>query len=236
MERLAAPDKYADIFKEAIHAEVIRRHSRAPSNREHVWASTYHDCDRRMVLDMVRGDAQPMADPELMGLFEYGRQRERSLNALAEAAGEYSKGRRFRIVDIEQKLTLRGQHNKPLVSCRVDGVVQFEDGFRIVYDDKSWDPHFANGLREWDDLFHRDWTRKAAFQVAGYCVAKKTPACGILVDRRGLPNFIHATREQVEPMVKQFKDAAGRALEHRERYVEAAENGGKAEDQLPEYT
>lgn len=213
---------YGEAVEQALGAEIEIRQTRSPRDRERVWASGFHPCLRRMVLDMAEGAKRPDFDLETKARFELGRSRERALNMLLDAAGERSRPP-FRVQAIEDRVELRDRHRRVVLSGRVDGALVFDDGGIMDYDIKSWHPNIAEGVRTFEDALQGEWTRGAAHQLGAYMVAREHEQGALVLDRRGLPRLVVATIDDVVEPVERFWAMAEEAVEWAGEYRELAE-------------
>jgi len=226
----------AGVIRAAMTAELIDAEQRPRDTRDYVYASGFHPCVKRMVLDMVAGDKKPPWEPHRLAGFRMGKQRENDVRLWLEAAGRYGDPK-FEVFG--KDMVARFYHDndprqRKLISGKIDGALRFATGEVGVIETKWLAPWTVGKVHTYADLLRSPWTRAAAYQGAEYLWA---PPEGFAWDfvwfvlgvHGDLPHIVPATLADVTPFADEFLSKAEEAVAWRDLVAD----GDASVDQVP---
>lgn len=205
-------------------ADFIRVDSRPSTKRNNVYASSYKECDRQMVLDMTHGDQLPAFDADTLARFRRGNDRERDMMADLKKIGRNCEPS-FEVVGEQERFALKDQKGREVITGKVDGRLQFRDYKRLAFlhgqrstpvEAKAWNTNLVARIHTFEDLFLSRWTRAGAYQLLSYIFAMDVPLGFLVLDRSGLPGFVPVELYPNLDKVENFLQKAERAMNHKE--------------------
>lgn len=176
----------------AVEAEVMRRRGSRPREaRQYVYASGIKPCARRMALDMLATEER--IDPEGAARMMRGTERETDVIRLLEDAGKWSDPR-FRVVQGELPVKIKGRDGSPLLSGRLDGrlLVEGLDG-KPPFEVKSG--RVAERCFRYEDFQRSPWGWSYPRQLLVYLLSTGEEFGYLVLDTGGLPRLIPVVLE-----------------------------------------
>ncbi len=205
-------------------ANFVNADSRQMGKRNNVYASSYRECDRQMVLDMTHGDQLPAFDADTLARFRRGNDRERDMMADLKKIGRNCEPS-FEVVGEQERFALRDQKGREVITGKVDGRLQFREykdlkflhGQRsIPVEAKSWNANLVARIHTFEDLFLSRWTKSGAYQLLSYIFAMDVPLGFLALDRSGLPAFVPVELYPNLDKMEKFLQKATTAMDHKE--------------------
>lgn len=207
------PDAIAKTVQDAWSASLTRSR-RAPTPHDHVYASAYRVCLRRMVLEMTCPDQQPPFSADVLAKFRRGEDRERDLLADLMRIGRDAEPA-FAVVGQQEHFKLRDRKGRVAVTGKVDARLAV-DGKRPPIEVKAWSPQMTQRIETFADVFENPWTRSGGYQLLSYLFGSGEPFGFMLLDQSGLPRLLPVELEPHLDRMEDFLSRAEVALDHRE--------------------
>ncbi len=205
-------------------AQFVNADSRPMSKRHNVYASSYRECDRQMVLDMTHGDELKPFDADTLARFRRGNDRERDMLSDLKRIGRNCEPS-FEIVGEQERFELKDHKGRVAITGKVDARLQFRDyknisilhGQRSVpIEAKAWNSNLTAKIHTFEDLFNSRWTKGGAYQLLSYIYAMNVPLGFLLLDRSGLPALIPVELYPNLDRIEKFLEKSERAMDHKE--------------------
>lgn len=207
------PDVIAETIGRA-WGSFLERDRRRPTPHDHVYASAFRVCERRMVLELTHADQVPPLPAEVLAKFRRGDDRERDLLADLARIGRDTEPS-FNVVGQQEHFKLRDRKGRVAITGKVDARLQV-NGVRAPLEVKAWSPQMVQRIERFADLFENPWTRGGGYQLLSYLFGAGEPYGFLLLDRSGLPLLLPVELEPHLDRVEDFLTRAERALDHRE--------------------
>lgn len=196
--------------------QVALRSRRPQTKRAYVYASQYDPCTRKLVLDMTDGDKQPVWQPDQLANFARGEDREASNLIFLSRAGQVSMPP-FKVIGQQERFELKDRRGRVVIVGKTDATLDFwTRGQKCKAEVKSWHPNLTAGLKSFDDLFLKDWTSRAAYQMLAYLYGAGDSIGFMIMDRHGLPLILPVELEKHLDKMETFLQASTDAQDHRE--------------------
>lgn len=190
---------------------LLNERGSAPIPHDHVYASAYRVCERRMVLEL-RGEPQPPFTAEVLAKFKRGSDRERELLIDLTRAGRLAQPE-FQIIGQQERFQLRDHKGRVAITGKVDARL-LSNGTSAPLEVKAWSPFLVDQIETFADLFDSPWTRSGAYQLLAYLYGAGQPYGFLLLDRSGLPRLIPVELERHLDQMEDFLARAERVLDH----------------------
>ena len=205
------PTAIAERVGSAWEAFLLRSRSQ-PTRHDHVYASGFHPCERRMVLDLTHTDQQAPFTADVLAKFRRGDDRERDLLADLARIGRDAEPP-FRLVGQQERFVLRDRKSRTAITGKVDARLEV-DGVRAPVEVKAWSPFLTDRIETFADLFTNPWTERGAYQLLAYLFGAGEPFGFLLLDRSGLPRLLPVELDPHLERVEEFLTRAERVLDH----------------------
>lgn len=199
-------------FHEAWAAFLLAEHGGTRLPHDHVYASAWRACDRRMALELSMPDAMPPWPAEVLAKFRRGDDRERDLINDAQRAGRLATPP-FRIVAQQERFTLKDRKGRVAITGKVDGRLE-TNGINAPLEVKAWSPFLVDQIETFADVFKSPWTRAGGYQCLAYLLGAGEPFGFMLLDRSGLPRLVPISLETHLAEIEDFLVRAERVLDH----------------------
>jgi hypothetical protein len=211
------PSETAENIKNAWASYLVEKMGRTPAKRPYIYASSYWDCKRRMVLDMTKGDMVKPFPPEVLAKFRRGNDRARDLLADLSHVGRSCEPE-FQTVGQEERFEIKSGDQVIMVGktdCRLDFGREY--GIKPPLECKSWAPQLTARLDTFADCFKNKWTKKGAYQLLAYLYGAGEEIGFLLLDKSGLPELlpVELNDENLDHLEKFLADAEA-AMEHKD--------------------
>jgi hypothetical protein len=205
----------ASAIGRAVEKEVLRRRGARPREpRNYVYASGIKPCARRMALDMQATEER--VDAEGAARMMRGTERETDVIRLLEDAGKWADPR-FRVVQGELPVKIKGRDGSPLLSGRLDG--------RLMVEGMAGKPPFevksgrvAERCFRYEDFARSPWGWSYPRQLLVYLLSTGEEFGYLVLDTGGLPRLVPVVLED-------HLDDAEEALRLSEEAVAAVKAG-----------
>ena len=194
------------------YASYFARQSHTPAPHDHVYASAWRTCDRRMVYELTQPDRAPRFPPEVQARILRGQDRERDLTATLIHVGRDSEPP-FTVVNQQERYELRDHKGRVAITGKVDARLQL-DGCRPPLEIKSWSPMLVDRIDTFADVFENPWTQSGGYQLLAYLFGSGEPFGFLLLDRSGLPRLLPVELEPHLDRMEAFLQKAERVLDH----------------------
>ncbi len=204
-------------------AQFVNQDSRPMSKRVNVWASSFRECDRQMVLDMTHGDTLPSFNADTLARFRRGNDRERDMLADLKRIGRNAEPT-FEVVGEQERFELKDRRGRVVITGKIDCRLQFHaykdiaalHGQRSTpVEAKAWNSNLTAKIHTFEDLFNNRWTKGGAYQLLAYIYAMDVPLGFLLLDRSGLPALIPVELYPNLDRIERFLEKAERAMDHK---------------------
>jgi len=195
---------------------IIHENSSSPSKRQCTYASSYELCDRKMVLYMTEGDKVLPFPTEVLAKFHRGNDRERNMIVDLTRVGQFANPQ-FNVVGQQERFELKDHKGRTAIVGKVD--LRLDYGYRmpkIPVECKDWHSNLTDRIRNFDDVFENQWTRKGAYQLLCYLFASGEKNGILLLPGSGFPKLIPVELYPYLDKVEEFLQKAERALDHKE--------------------
>jgi hypothetical protein len=209
-----SPTSIAETVQQAWAASLTRQR-RAPVPHDHVYASAYRVCLRRMVYEMTVPDQQPSFSADVLAKFRRGEDRERDLLADLTRAGRDAEPP-FTVIGQQEHFKLKDRKQRIAVTGKVDARLAIAN-LRPPIEVKAWSPQMTTRIETFEDVFENPWTRSGGYQLLSYLFGAGEPFGFLLLDRSGLPALLPV---ELEPHLERMEDFLARAEEAKD-HVEA---------------
>lgn len=212
------PDELAGAIRLA-WAAFVNSGGTPPAKRNNVYASSYRECDRRMVLDMTDGEKLKPFSPETLAKFRRGNDRERDLLAdLAKIGRNCSPS--FELEGQQERFELKDRKGRVVITGKVDARLKFQTAVRgrsrVPLEVKAWHPNLTAKVEKFEDLFNNRWTKAGAYQLLSYLYGSEEPVGFLLLDKSGIPTVIPVELYEHIDRMERFLRKAERAMDHKE--------------------
>lgn len=212
------PDEVAVAIRLA-WANFVKADSRPMTKRQNVYASSYRECDRRMVLDMTEGDQLKPFSPETLAKFRRGNDRERDLMADLKRIGRNCDPS-FEVIGEQERFELRDRKGRVAITGKVDGKLKMSVPIRgiqeIAVETKAWHPLLTAKVDKFEDLFNNRWTKSGAYQLLSYLYGLNLPVGFMLLDKSGIPTLLPVELYENLDRMEKFLLKAERVMDHKE--------------------
>ena len=202
----------------------VNSDSRPGSKRSNVYASSYKECTRQMVLDMTHGDTLPSFDADTLARFRRGNDRERDLMSDLQKIGRNCEPA-FDVVGGQERFEIRDRKGRIVITGKIDGRLAFKDYKNLKFlqgrrsasvEAKAWNANLVAKIETFDDLFTSRWTKGGAYQTLSYIFAQDEPVGFMMLDRAGLPALIPVELYPNLERVEKFIAKSEEAMDHKE--------------------
>lgn len=193
-------------------ANHLTRSSRPQTPHDYVYASSWRECERRMVYDLTHADQQPAFPAEVLAKFRRGDDRERDLLADLTRIGRDAEPT-FKVIGQQERFTLRDHKSRTAIVGKVDARLDI-DGQRPPLEVKAWSPFLVDRIEKFEDLFANPWTQSGGYQLLSYLYGSGEPYGFILLDRSGLPRLLPVELEPNLDRMEAFLVRAEGVLDH----------------------
>jgi len=183
-----------------------------PTPHDHVYASAYRACERRMALELRSPDQQLPFSADVLAKFRRGADRERELLIDATRVGRFAHPE-FQIANQQERFVLKDRKGRVAITGKVDARIRTADQ-NAPLEVKAWSQFLVDQIETFDDLFESPWTRSGAYQLLAYLYGSGEPYGYLLLDRSGLPRLIPVELEQHLDAMEDFLARAERVLDH----------------------
>lgn len=190
----------------------LARSSRPQAPHDYVYASSYRNCERRMVYELTIPDQQPPFPPEVLAKFRRGDDRERDLLADLSRIGRDSDPP-VKVIGQQERFALKDHKGRVAIVGKVDARLDI-DGKRPPMEVKAWSPMMVDRIETFEDLFDNPWTKSGAHQLLSYLYGAGEPFGFLLLDRSGLPKLLPVELEPNLDRMEDFLARAERVLDH----------------------
>jgi len=208
---IAAADIATNV-SQAWAAYLISDRSARPAPHDHVYASAYRTCERRMALELVAPASQPPWPAEVLAKFRRGADRERDLLIDLTRVGRFAQPE-FEVVSHQERFQLRDRKGRVAITGKVDARIR-TNGQNAPLEVKAWAPFLVDRIDTFDDLFNSPWTRSGAYQLLAYLYGAGEPCGYLLLDRSGLPRLLPVELDRHLDAMEDFLTRAERVLDH----------------------
>ena len=209
------PQDIAQSIKESWSIFIQGEMGQSPMKREHIYASGYSPCTRRLTLDMTHGDKLEPFGPEVLARFRRGNDRERDLMADLAKVGRNAKPS-FTVIGQQERLELKDRKGRKAITAKIDGRLDFGNNVKPPIETKSWSPNVTARINTFEDLFSSPWTIRGAHQLLVYLLGTGEEYGFLLLDKPSLPDLIPVVLEPYLDMTEAFLTAAEEAIDHKE--------------------
>jgi hypothetical protein len=212
-------------------ASHIERESRrsAPIPRKHIYASQRRRCLRRSVLESTHPEFLPPFDAEVLARMRRGLDRERDIGIDLERAGRLCEPS-FRVISQQERIEIKDRKGRVVITGKTDGKIEWSHTRqRWPFEIKAWSPNLTERVHSFADLYLNHWTWSGAHQLLSYLYANNEPDGLLILDRPGLPRFIHVRLEENLEQMESFLAEAESCVDHIEAetlpdfYIDTAE-------------
>jgi hypothetical protein len=187
-----------------------------PSNRPYCYASGFEACDRKLVLQMTRGDKVLPFPTETKAKFRRGKDRERNTILDMQMIGRFSEPP-FEVISQQKPFQLKDHKGRIAISGKVDLILDFGRGNQQVPCElKDFFPAITDRIFTFDDVLRGKWTHKAARQTLCYLFGEGVELGLLVFTRPGLPKLIPVYLSEHLDLVEEFLSKAESALDHKE--------------------
>ena len=207
---LAASD-FAAHVSDAWARYLMTDRSARPAPHDHVYASAWRLCERRMVLELQAPDSQPSYPAEVLAKFRRV--------AIASAILSRPHARRSRrgsppeVIGQQERFQLRDRKGRIAITGKTDArILAF--GRSAPLEIKAWSPYLVDQIESFADLFDSPWTRSGAYQLPVVPLAPASPSAICYLDRSGLPRLIPVELDRHLDQMEDFLARAERVLDH----------------------
>ncbi len=209
------PSELASKIAESCETVVLRAR-RPATKRSYCYASQFHPCARRLVLDMTEGDKQPDWSADSLANFARGEDREITLITFLSKAGQVSQPP-FKVIGQQERFELKDRKGRVVIVGKVDLTLDFFTlGLKAKGEIKSWNQNSVAKIKRFEDLFNNPWTSRAAYQTLTYLYASGESLGFLILDRHGLPLILLVELEPHLDRMERFLQLAEEAQNHRE--------------------
>lgn len=165
-----------------------KRFGEGVRERHYCYASGRKDCVRAMALDLIHPEDRPMFDGESLERMKKGNEREDDIVIRLQRLGRIGEPR-WNVNQSQRRLEIHDQELKCVIIVgKIDGMIEFEDGMKAVFDVKSGEAH--KNCRTIEDLDSGLWTSHTIDQVLAYLLEEGLPLGFVVIDRPGMPHII----------------------------------------------
>lgn len=192
---------------------IVQEESQTPSKRPYTYASSYEECERKLVLLMTDGDKQPSFEPETLAKFHRGHDRERNLKIDLARVGQLCRPP-FEVIGQQERFTLKNRSEEVVIAGKFDCRLQFSRNCCPPLEIKDWSENLSGRISTFDDCFNSPWTKKGAYQLLMYLLGSGEPFGFLLLGKSGLPALIPVELERHIEKAEEFLARAERAMEH----------------------
>jgi len=193
-------------------ADHLTRQARPNTPHDHVYASAWRVCDRRMVYELTAPERLPPWPADLLARFRRGDDRERDLLADAARIGRDADPP-FSIIGQQERFVLKDHKSRPAITGKVDARILI-DNQRMPLEVKAWAPMLVDRIERFEDLFDNPWTRGGGYQLLAYLYGAGEPCGFMLLDRSGLPRLLPVNLEANLDRMEAFLTKAERVIDH----------------------
>ena len=213
---IPSPSEVAESIQDA-WADFVQQDRSVPNKRPYVYASSYWDCLRRMVLDMTHGDKLPAFDADTLARFRRGNDRERDLLSDLKRIGRNAEPS-FEVIGEQERFELNDRDGRTVIVGKVDCRLRFPWGDKPPLECKAWHPSLTARINTFEDCFISPWTRKGAYQLLSYLFGAGEPVGFLMLDKSGLPALIPVELDDVNlERMERFLSNATAAMDHAEQ-------------------
>lgn len=211
---MSAAIQYAEHVEDAWAAFLTRDARSQQQPHDHVYASAWRACERRMVYELTAPEQLPPWPAETLARFRRGDDRERDLLADLVRIGRDADPP-FRVVSQQERFTLRDRKGRTAIVGKVDARLEFPD-LRAPLEVKAWSPFVVERIETFADVFDQPWTRSGGYQLLSYLYGAGVPYGFLLLDRAGLPRLLPVELDANLDRMEAFLSRAERVLDHRD--------------------
>ena len=215
LQELLTPENLADSINSAWAEFIIQEERGNPAKRPYTYASSYEECERKLVLLMTDGDKLAPFDVETKAKFRRGNDRARDLIADLSYVGRLCIPP-FKVVNQEQRFELKDRKGRVAIAGKVDVRLEFSRDRQLPGEIKAWSENLTAKVKCFADLFNNPWTRKGAFQLLAYLYGSSEPYGFMILARPGLPAILPVNLYDHLEAVEKFLARAEFALDHKE--------------------
>ena len=202
-------------IKSAWERYIVQENQQTPSCRPHSYASSYEECERKMVLYMTNGDKLPPFEPQVLAKFHRGNDRERNLKIDLSRVGQLCDPK-FEVIGQQERFELKNRRGRIIMTGKFDCRLQFGQFQKPPLEIKDWNENLTARISTFEDCFRSPWTKKGAFQILMYLLGSGEPFGFLLLGKSGLPTLIPVTLEDHLEIAEEFLAKAERAFDHKE--------------------
>jgi hypothetical protein len=189
-----------------------RQQSGTTYRPRNTYATGRRPCARWMALDLLHPEDRGDFSDDVLARLERGNQRERSIIAQLQRAGEVAEVP-FEITEGQKRFEIKDRDGAVIVTGKIDGKIRFRDGFKATFDTKAGDS-FRN-MTTVDELLGNPWTWASVFQLCVYMLQENEPSGFLILDRSGLPLMVPVILEEHLAETEAFLQEARLAWEAR---------------------
>lgn len=186
--------------------------ARPQTPHQHVYASAWRVCERRMAYELNPPVQLPPWPPEVLARFRRGDDRERDLLADLTRIGRDSEPA-FKVIGQQERFELKDHKSRVAIVGKVDARLEV-NGVRPPLEVKAWHPNIVDRIEQFSDLFLNPWTRSGAYQLLAYLFGASEPYGFLLLDRNGIPKLIPVVLDDNLDAIEEFLSRAERVLDH----------------------
>lgn len=215
LSELLTPENLAESIDAAWKQFIIQEESRTPSKRPYTYASSYEECERKLVLLMTDGDKVTQFEAETLAKFRRGNDRARDLGIDLARVGQLCRPP-FKVVKQEERFELKDGKGRIVIAGKVDCRLEFSRDRQLPVEIKAWSENLTAKLSTFADCFRNPWTKKGAFQLLCYLFGSGEPYGFLLLAKSGLPCLLPVNLYDHLEEVETFLKRAESALDHKE--------------------
>lgn len=213
LKELLTPENLAESMTSAWAEFIVQEERGAPARRPYTYASSYEECERKLVLLMTDGDKVAPFDAETKAKFRRGNDRARDLIADLSYVGRLCNPP-FKVVKQEERFELHDRKGRVAIAGKVDVRLEFSRDRQLPGEIKAWSENLTAKVKSFNDLFSNPWTRKGAFQILCYLYGANEPYGFMILSRPGLPAVLPVNLYDHLEAVEKFLSRAESALDH----------------------
>lgn len=195
-------------------SEFLLSDRRKSEKHPYVYASSYRECERRMVFEMTQPDKQAPFEADTLANFRRGKDRERNLLADLKVLGRDCRIP-FEVVREDERLEIKDSKGRVIIVGKVDAWIKFADRTAAPIEVKNWNANLSAGIKTFDDVLQGTWTKSGGYQLLAYMYATNEPVGFLLLDRAGIPRMIpvelYPNMETFETFLSKASDACDHA-------------------------
>lgn len=205
------PAAIADSIQQA-WAAFLSSGRRPQAPHDYVYASSYRECERRMVYELTQPQTLPPFPPEVIAKFRRGDDRERDLLADLMRIGRNAQPQ-FKVIGQQERFQLKDHKSRVAIVGKVDARLDVE-GRLAPIEVKAWSPMMVDRIEKFEDVFENPWTKSGGYQLLSYLYGAGEPFGFMLLDRSGIPRLLPVELEANLDRMEEFLARAERVLDH----------------------